>query len=342
MLDERKKKILQAIINDYILTAEPVGSRTIARKYNLGVGPATIRNEMADLELLGFIEQLHTSSGRVPSEKGYRFYVDSLLAPMSVSEEDREMLTRWYQAKSLKMEEVFQETARMISHMTHNISLVSAPQLTGCKFKYLQFLPLDEQRVIAVIVTDTGYVDNKIMMIPEGATEEDLRRISESINRRLSGMSIGAIKRSIVEQARDEIIPNEKMVTSAINTIMDVMTARQKEKVYLGGTTQMLQQPEFRNVDKIQTMLSVLEEESRLNDILQEGAEDGIIVKIGQENKCSDIHNCSVVQATYRIDGEVVGKVAVLGPTRMEYGRIIALLKFMHTHLGNLLKGYRG
>ncbi len=341
MLDERKKKILQAIINDYILTAEPVGSRTIARKYNLGVGPATIRNEMADLELLGFIEQLHTSSGRVPSEKGYRFYVDSLLAPMSVSEEDREMLTRWYQAKSLKMEEVFQETARMISHMTHNISLVSAPQLTGCKFKYLQFLPLDEQRVIAVIVTDTGYVDNKIMMIPEGATEEDLRRISESINRRLSGMSIGAIKRSIVEQARDEIIPNEKMVTSAIDTIMDVMTARQKEKVYLGGTTQMLQQPEFRNVDKIQTMLSVLEEESRLNDILQEGAEDGIIVKIGQENKCSDIHNCSVVQATYRIDGEVVGKVAVLGPTRMEYGRIIALLKFMHTHLGNLLKGYR-
>jgi heat-inducible transcriptional repressor len=342
MLDERKKKILQAIINDYILTAEPVGSRTIARKYNLGVGPATIRNEMADLELLGFIEQLHTSSGRVPSEKGYRFYVDSLLAPMSVSEEDREMLTRWYQAKSLKMEEVFQETARMISHMTHNISLVSAPQLTGCKFKYLQFLPLDEQRVIAVIVTDTGYVDNKIMMVPEGATEEDLRRISESINRRLSGMSIGAIKRSIVEQARDEIIPNEKMVTSAIDTIMDVMTARQKEKVYLGGTTQMLQQPEFRNVDKIQTMLSVLEEESRLNDILQEGAEDGIIVKIGQENKCSDIHNCSVVQATYRIDGEVVGKVAVLGPTRMEYGRIIALLKFMHTHLGNLLKGYRG
>ena len=342
MLDERKKKILQAIINDYILTAEPVGSRTIARKYNLGVGPATIRNEMVDLELLGFIEQLHTSSGRVPSEKGYRFYVDSLLAPMSVSEEDREMLTRWYQAKSLKMEEVFQETARMISHMTHNISLVSAPQLTGCKFKYLQFLPLDEQRVIAVIVTDTGYVDNKIMMIPEGATEEDLRRISESINRRLSGMSIGAIKRSIVEQARDEIIPNEKMVTSAIDTIMDVMTARQKEKVYLGGTTQMLQQPEFRNVDKIQTMLSVLEEESRLNDILQEGAEDGIIVKIGQENKCSDIHNCSVVQATYRIDGEVVGKVAVLGPTRMEYGRIIALLKFMHTHLGNLLKGYRG
>ena len=342
MLDERKKKILQAIINDYILTAEPVGSRTIARKYNLGVGPATIRNEMADLELLGFIEQLHTSSGRVPSEKGYRFYVDSLLAPMSVSEEDREMLTRWYQAKSLKMEEVFQETARMISHMTHNISLVSAPQLTGCKFKYLQFLPLDEQRVIAVIVTDTGYVDNKIMMIPEGATEEDLRRISESINRRLSGMSIGAIKRSIVEQARDEIIPNEKMVTSAIDTIMDVMTARQKEKVYLGGTTQMLQQPEFRNVDKIQTMLSVLEEESRLNDILQEGAEDGIKVKIGQENKCSDIHNCSVVQATYRIDGEVVGKVAVLGPTRMEYGRIIALLKFMHTHLGNLLKGYRG
>ena len=131
------------------------------------------------------------------------------------------------------------------------------------------------------------------------------------------------------------------MVTSAIDTIMDVMTARQKEKVYLGGTTQMLRQPEFRNVDKIQTMLSVLEEESRLNDILQEGAEDGIIVKIGQENKCSDIHNCSVVQATYRIDGEVVGKVAVLGPTRMEYGRIIALLKFMHTHLGNLLKGYR-
>ncbi len=341
MLDERKKKILQAIINDYITTAEPIGSRTIARKYNLGVGPATIRNEMADLELLGFIEQLHTSSGRIPSEKGYRFYVDSLLSPMNISDEDRDMLSNWYQAKSLKMEEVFQETARIISNLTHNISLVSAPQVTGCKFKYLQFLPLDEQRVIVIIVTDTGYVDNKIMPIPEGATAEDLQRIAEGINRQLGGMSLDMIKRSLVDRVRDQVIPSEQIITDAIDTIARAMSAHQKEKVYLGGTTQMLQQQEFRDVNKIQTMLSVLEEESRLNDILSSDTEDGIIVRIGQENKCSDIHNCSVVQATYRIDGEVVGKVAVLGPTRMEYGRIMALLRFMHTHLGNLLKGYK-
>ena len=149
MLDERKQRILQAIINDYISSAEPVGSRTIARKYDLGVSPATIRNEMADLEMLGYLEQLHTSSGRIPSSKGYRFYVDDLLPPQPMTSHEKEVIDRWYRARVKRVEEVFQETAKIISRMTKNISLVLAPQITKAAFRCLQFLPLDSHRVIA-------------------------------------------------------------------------------------------------------------------------------------------------------------------------------------------------
>ena len=172
-LDARKKRVLQAIVDDYIESAEPVGSRTLARKYDLGVSPATIRNEMADLEMLGYLEQLHTSSGRIPSSKGYRFYVDGLIPPKPVSDEEKELINRWYRARVKRIDEVFQETARIISQVTKNVSLVLAPQMTQAAFRCLQFLPLDDRRVITVLMTDAGFIENKILEMPDGARFED-------------------------------------------------------------------------------------------------------------------------------------------------------------------------
>ncbi|CUH94142.1 Heat-inducible transcription repressor HrcA [Propionispora sp. 2/2-37] len=341
MLDERKRKILQAIIDDYISTAEPIGSRTIARKYDLGVSPATIRNEMADLELLGYIEQPHTSSGRVPSVKGYRFYVDCLMEPLSLSKHEVALINNWYQAKVQRIDEVFQETAKIISRMTRNISMVLAPQLSPCIFKYIQFLPLDEYRVILVIVTDTGFVDNKIMNIPDGIVFEDLQKIADSINARLGGLSFDRIQTSVLKEIQQTILPGTDLLETALANIKKALFVEKNEKLYLGGTTQMLKQPEFRNIDKIQGLLTMLEEERLLCDILQKKDEDGVIITIGQENKYSGIQDCSVVQATYRIDGQIVGTVAVLGPTRMEYRKIISILDFMHKHLGEILVKYK-
>lgn len=341
MLDERKRLILQAIIDDYISTAEPVGSRTIARKYDLGISPATIRNEMADLELSGYLEQPHTSSGRIPSVKGYRFYVDCLLAPPQISDRDIAIIDNWYQTKARRIEEVFQETVKIMSRMTKNVSMVLAPQVTQCTFRYLQFLPLDDRRSIVVIVTDTGLLENKVIEIPDGLTHDDLARVASAINSHVGGLSIDRITAAVLEDIQKEILPNPQVYERAIKLLRQVLTVEKSEKVYLGGTTQMLNQPEFRDIDKIKGLLSMLEEDRLLCDILHISDSDGVIVTIGQENKYSGIHDCSVVQATYRIDGQVVGTVAVLGPTRMEYGKTMSVLKFMQRHLGDILKQYK-
>ena len=340
MLDERKRKILQAIIDDYISTAEPIGSRTIARKYDLGISPATIRNEMADLELLGYLEQPHTSAGRIPAAKGYRFYVDSLMSTPSISDNDVTLITNWYRSRARRIEEVFQETAKIISRMTRNVSLVLAPQYAPAVFKYLQFMPLDNQRVILAIVTDTGYVENKVLPIPEGVRFEDLHRIAERINRRLAGQAFGQIQSSVFKDIHQDFEHDHVIFDTLLEVLRQVVPASKQERIYLGGTSQLLAQPEYRDMKKVKELLTMLEEERLLCDILHTQDTDGVVVTIGGENKYSGIQDCSVVQATYRIDGQVVGTVAVLGPTRMEYGKITAVLDFMHHHFGDILKRY--
>ena len=339
MLDERKCKILQAIIDDYISTAEPVGSRSIARKYDMGVGPATIRNEMADLELLGYLEQPPTSAGRIPSAKGYRFYVDCLMAHQELSDQEINLINSWYHAKVRRLEEVFQETARILSRLTHNVSLVIAPQISQNTFKYMQFLPLDAQRVIMVIVTDTGYLENKVIPIPEGISTEELQRVAAAINDRLSGMQFDKIKASTIGDIRRDIMPDQELFNRTLESLRQALNAGNKNRIYLGGATQVLNQPEFRDVEKAKGILNVLEEDRLLSDILEQDS-SGIIVTIGHENKFSGIHDCSVIQATYRLDGQVVGKLAVLGPTRIEYGKVMSVVDFMHKHLGEILKRY--
>ncbi|EIW17196.1 MULTISPECIES: heat-inducible transcriptional repressor HrcA [Pelosinus] len=341
MLDKRKRSILQAIVDDYISTAEPIGSRTIARKHDLGVSPATIRNEMADLELLGYIEQLHTSSGRIPSAKGYRFYVDSLLSPTQMSEREIALIKNWYQEKTRHVEEVFQETAKILSKITSNISLVLVPQVTQCAFKYLKFLPFDDCRTILVVVTDTGFVENKVIDIPTGLSFNDLQRIAEHINRRLSGLSFENIELSILREIQNEMLIDVDLFETALGILKQALVVEKNERLYLGGTTQLLSQPEFKNIEKVKSFLDMLEEEHLLANILQNQKNDGVIVTIGDENKYSGIQDCSMVQATYRIDGQVVGTVAVLGPTRMDYGKVMSVLEFMHNHLGEVLKKYK-
>lgn len=341
MLDERKRRILQAIVDDYVTTAEPVGSRALARKCGLGISPATIRNEMSDLELLGFLEQPHTSAGRIPSPRGYRFYVDCLLAPPKISENEISLITNWYEARVKSIEEVFLETARIISRVTRNVSLVTAPTFTKSSFKYLQFLPLDDSRAIVVVVTDAGFVENKVIDIPEGTSFPDLQQIAAGINRRLAGLDFDLIKSSLLGEIKQDLLTDPALFETALAVLRQALAVEKSERVYLGGTTQLLSQPEFRDVDKIKELLAMLEEEQLLSDILHMKDSDGVVVTIGQENKYSGIRDCSVVQATYRVDGQVIGTLAVLGPTRMEYGKIMSVLEFMHNHLGEILKKYK-
>ncbi len=339
MIDERKQRILQAIIDDYISSAEPVGSRTLARKHDLGVSPATIRNEMADLEMLGYLEHIHTSSGRIPSSKGYRFYVDGLIPPKPVSDEEKALIDRWYKARVKRIDEVFQETARLISQVTKNVSIVLAPQVSQAAFRCLQFLPLDDHRAIAVIMTDAGFVENKIVEMPSGAAFEDFQRMAGVINRSLAGRILRSIQGTAMKQIRDEI-QDESLYESALEVIRRALDSEKRERLYLGGATHMMEQPEFQDVDRIKDILLMLEEEELIKDILHAHRGEGLEVSIGQENENSRIKDCSIITATYHLDGELLGTIAVLGPTRMEYGKAMSLLEYMNTNLANVIRRF--
>ena len=337
MLDERKQRILQAVIQDYISSAEPVGSRTLARKYDLGVSPATIRNEMADLEMLGYLEHIHTSSGRVPSSKGYRLYVDSLLPVQPMTDAEKVMIDKWYKAKVQQLEQVFQETAKIISKLTRNVSLVLAPQISKAAFRCMQFLPLDDHRVIAVLMTDAGFVENRIMEMPAGSSFEDFQRMAKVINGCLAGHTLGAIQNGSLKKIEAEIGDNG-LYESAMTLIDKALNSQRKERLYLGGTTEMMEQPEFHNVDKVKELLIMLEKDQLMKDILKAHLGDGLTVTIGQENEYSGIKDCSIITATYHLDGELLGSMAVLGPTRMEYGRTMSLLNYMNSNLTEVIK----
>lgn len=338
-LDARKQRVLRAVIDDYIESAEPVGSRTLARKYDLGVSPATIRNEMADLEMLGYLEQLHTSSGRIPSSKGYRFYVDGLIPPKPVSDEEKARIDKWYRARVRRIEEVFQETARIISQVTRNVSLVLAPQMTQAQFRCLQFLPLDDRRVITVLMTDAGFIENKILEMPSGATFEDFQRMAKVINLRLEGHTLRTIEQHSLTEIRDEI-RDESLYEAALEIIHRALDSGRRERLYLGGTTQMLEQPEFHDVEKVKNTLLMLEEEELMKDILHAHMGDGLEVTIGQENEDKHFKDSSIITATYHLDGELLGTIAVLGPTRMEYAKAMSLLEYMNQNLTDVIKRF--
>ena len=338
MLNDRKKKILQLIIEDYISTAEPVGSRTIARKYDLGLSPATIRNEMSDLELLGYLEQPHTSAGRVPSAQAYRLYVDSLIEPGALSDNERALINGWFNERRRSLDEIFQSTAKILSRMTQNVSMVLANRDAGARFRYMKVLPLYEHHAILCIITDDGNVDNCVVEIPLGMRSEELDYLAGKVSRLLEGRELADISEELLAVVHSNIAEDKLLFTSLVQSIRRLRNKHMEQKVFLGGTKQLLNQPEFRDVERVRNLLGILEEERVVRDLLKSGEDSGLKITIGSENKFSGIQDCSMVQATYRLNGKIVGTMAVLGPTRMEYGKVISVMDYLHKYLKTMFE----
>lgn len=337
MLNERKKKILQIIIEDYISSAEPVGSRTIARKYDLGLSPATIRNEMSDLELLGYLEQPHTSAGRIPSAQAYRFYVDALIEPGTLTDNDMALIDGWYNERRRNIDDIFQSTAKILSRMTQNVSMVLTNQQTIANFCYLKFLPLDSQHAILCIVADDGSIDTNVVDIPLGMSSEEMDYLVGKMSKLLEDRNLSDISVEILQNVHTDVVEDKLIFSSLLQAVRKMTGRRQEQKVFLGGTKQLLNQPEFRDVERVRNLLGILEEEKVLKDLLQGGEDSGLKVTIGSENKFTGIQDCSMVQATYRLNGQIVGTMAVLGPTRMEYGKVISVMDYLHKYLKTIL-----
>ncbi len=338
-LSERKNKILHAVITEYIKSAEPVGSRTISRRYKLNLSPATIRNEMSDLEEMGYLEQPHTSSGRIPTQKGYRLYVDCLMETGDLSPGEVDWMNKIFNIKMKEIDKIIQHAAKVLSALTHYTSLVLGPQLQRSAFQQLQIFPLDAEKALVVMITDTGFVENKIIELPRMLTTEELFKVVWYLNKKLKGLTIDKITASLVREMKVELINEMDFIEQAINLIGESFSVHKDSRVYLGGTTNILNQPEFKDVDKIKKIFNLLEEEDILTSLLEDSLSDNLKVIIGEENKIEEIKECSLITATYRIGGKTIGTIGVLGPTRMDYSKVITIVEHITEHLNHILSG---
>ena len=320
-LDERKRLVLRAIIEDYIDSAEPVGSRTIARKYQLGVSPATIRNEMADLEEMGFIEQPHTSAGRVPSDRGYRFYVDSLMEPKRLAPRDTEVICRAYQAEAREVQAVIERTAQLLSRVTDYVALVVGPRLDTAVFRRIEVVPVKESTALITLITGNGLIQNKLVEVPEGLTTADLRAISDALNHHMVGVPLNKMSRTLIRAMSHEIVRHQLALDRILEVLEHLGRPDDGERVFLGGTTNILAQPEFRDVEKVRGLFSMLERLELVRELMADSGQGMLSVSIGEENKLPEVADCSLIKATYSINGQVVGTLGVIGPRRMHYDR---------------------
>ncbi len=339
MLTERQRLILNAIVDDYIRSAEPVGSRSISKRGDVGYSPATIRNEMADLEDLGFLEQPHTSAGRIPSHKGYRYYVDHL-EPMNEALPTEQHTLRAYFAEKLNAtEQVIQHAAMILSHITNYTSILLGPEVFHTSLRHFQLLSLNDTTAVAIIVTSTGQVESKTVSVPPGISVSEMEKVVNLLNSKLVNVPLYKLKSRLYSELGQEMqrhLTNfEEIMGILDNIFVDTDT---DQRVYLSGATNMLTQPEFKDVDKVKDILDLLEETPTLMKMMaatQSSA--GIQVRIGTENDHEAFANCSLITATYSLDGEALGTIGILGPTRMEYARVMNLLGMVSKDLTTML-----
>ncbi len=342
-LDDRKRRILQAIIDDYIDTAEPVGSRTVARKHELGLSSATIRNEMADLEEMGFLAQPHTSAGRIPSDKGYRFYVNELMRERVISAEEAECIKQALEIRINEMNQLIRQASMILSKITKYTSIATAPQLKKSILKAVQVVPIQQGRALVIVVTNANVVRNSFIKIPDNVTADMLIMMSNMLNNKLNGLTMDQISSNILLDIERELSISKEILMPVIDGIIDSINNIDYSDVYLEGTTNILNFPEFMDIVKAKEFLNVLDEKEKIYKILnnKKGIEN-IGVQIGTENDIQQIKDCSLVTATYSIGNVVLGTIGVIGPTRMEYAKVISSMNYLKRKLNEEILKYIG
>lgn len=337
-LNERKIKILQAIINDYIATAEPVGSRTIAKKYDLGISSATIRNEMSDLEEMGFIIQPHASSGRIPSDLGYRLYVDRLMKHKELKEEEQRFLQQVVARNISQIDYLMDETAKALALLTNYTTIVSEPVVRRTKLKQIRFMPLDSESIMLVIATEGNFIKNHIIKLNEVPEDETLYEISKKVNAILQGHTLEEIDPIIVQQLYAQMGEANNIVNPLLKAIEKTIHSAEKVQVHLSGTKNILAFPEFSDIQKAKSLFQSLEEKDVLITLLKDSTENDLQILIGNENTIQSMKDCSIITTTYKIGDNTTGTIGILGPTRMNYSQVISVLNSMVKNIENVLK----
>ncbi len=345
MLNDRKTKILEAIINDYIATAEPIGSRTIAKKYDLGISSATIRNEMSDLEELGFIIQPHASAGRVPSDKGYRMYVDNLMREKELSQEHTKYLRDIVTNNINHIDYLMEHTAKALSLLTNYTTIVSEPKTKYTIVKHIQLIPLDENTIISVIVTDTKLVKNHAIHMAQVPDMGALHALSGILTKYLQNRLPGQIDAKLMQDIENELGEHKALLAPIIDAVLETIIVERDVQVYTSGAKNILAFPEFSDVDKAKAIFEALEQKQMLISLLGDALELGgtpLQILIGTENTVQEMKNCSIIKTTYRYGKDSYGTIGIIGPTRMNYVEVVAVLNGIVNHISNVIKKLSG
>lgn len=344
ILNERKIKILEAIINDYIETAEPIGSRTIAKKYDLGISSATIRNEMSDLEELGLIVQPHTSSGRVPSSKGYRLYVDRLMNYREISKEQSDFLQNVISENINQIDYLMRQTAKALSLMTNYTTVVSEPKTKKTYVKHIQLVPLDERSIVAVVVTDNKVIKNQVIHLNSVPDVDELNKISSVVNDIIKKYSAEQIKTEMQGDLCDDSVVYNDIIKAVFEAVFEVIQEEEDIAFYTSGVNNILDFPEFSDIAKAKGIFKALEEKQTLIDLLdksKENSDSQIQILIGDENNTELLKDCSIIKTKYNV-GNAVGTIGIIGPTRMDYAQTVAVLNAIVKNINDVIKALSG
>ncbi len=331
MLDDRKKKVLQAIVEEYINTAEPVSSNSISNKYDLSCSSATIRNEMADLDRNGYLEKVHTSSGRVPSAKGYRYYVDELLKDDNISLEEVKYISNKLETKVHEIEDLTKITANTISEITHYTTVTIGPKADDQIIQEIKFVMLGEKMLLAIIITDTGMVKETIIKFDEDVNEKQIETLNYVFNNKLKGEPIKKIDRPLEEYLFEEMEDMVKVIKPIITQIKKVLF--QDSQIYLEGARNELDLPEFNSLQVAKNFMNILDRRELMEDMLNSGFAEDINVYIGEENEKDELKDFSVVTFRHKVGNKDMGTIGIIGPKRMDYSKVISVMKYISKKL---------
>ena len=345
-LTERKRKILYAIIRNYLETGEPVGSRTISKYTDLNLSSATIRNEMSDLEEMGYIIQPHTSAGRIPSDKGYRLYVNELVEEKTAQVSTMNSLMI---AKTNRMEEILKQVVRLLASRTNYTTMISAPSYRGNKVKFIQLSRLNARQLLNVVVIEGNVVKNHILDLDEEITEEQVLKLNLLLNTRLNGLTLADINLGLISNIKEEAGSHVQVVNDVLDTIADVIRAETDEnmEIYTSGANNIFRYPELADTERASMLINTIEEKSILADFIkdseqkEQSGETGIKVYIGEEGPVESMKDCSVVTATYELGDGLQGTIGIIGPKRMDYEKVMNNLKSFKASLGQLFRDNR-
>lgn len=337
-LDERKLKILQAIIQNYLETGEPVGSRTISKYTDLNLSSATIRNEMSDLEELGYIVQPHTSAGRIPSDKGYRLYVDTMMEEKVQEVKQQEKLLV---EKADKIELLLRQVAKLLALNTNYASMVTSPQYKHKKVKFIQLTVVDEAQLLVVVVLDNSSIKNKMLDIDASLDKENIFRLNIILNTFLQGLELSEINITLIQTMKEQAGIHGGLVSNILDAVADAIREEDEMEIYTSGATNILKYPELSDKEKVGELLYTFEEKKLLTELINNKSDNenrGIQVYIGNETPIDTMKDCSVVTATYEIEEGVYGKIGIVGPKRMDYKKVVSTLQDLMMQLDDIFK----